>query len=177
MDVFTHSSQVSHGIIYIITTTVWHNGQGSCFYLSVTRTFLSSWKILHLYICITYLYDMTSMTSTMTISIWQHYGWNWLDLHFQCKSRNTMCPCVQSHVLKPYYGWGWNGSSLVLHISDSNQGVYNIYNIIIFIITVITRKDVRSCQEGESWYFWVSSVQAEITYYSWTVDFSPPGLR
>ena len=97
------------------------------------------------------LYDLT-----MTISIWQHYGSNWLDLHFQCKSRNTMCPCVQSHVLKPYYGWGWNCSSLVLHISDSNQGVYNIYNIIIFIITVITRKDVRSYQEGESWYFWVS---------------------
>lgn len=70
-------------------------------------------------------------------------------------------------VLKPYYGWCWNCSSLVLYISDSNQGVFNIiisqyYSKITNLTirkTLITRKDVTRKEKVDI--CWVYSTWAE----------------
>ena len=69
--------------------------------------------------------------------------------------------------LTPYYGWCWNCSSLVLYISDWNQGVFNIiisqyYSKITNLNirkTLITRKDVTRKEKVDI--CWVYSTWAE----------------
>ena len=156
MDMFTHSltasSQSPHHPHHHRVTKYAH--RTGLILRPFTWYFCVSWKILCLWHVRCHLWPPISDKIK-------------LDQHLHCKS----CYILSiSSVLKPYYGCCWNCSSLVLYISDSNQGVFSIiisqyYSKITNLTirkTLITRKDVTRKEKVDI--CWVYSAWAEITY-------------